>query len=291
MNDAMPIRLLLCTDLDRTLIPNGREPESPEARPRFRRLVARDEVTLAYVTGRHRALVEQAIDEYALPWPAYVIGDVGSSIQAVTVDAEGTAVWSPLPGWSDELAQTWPGAAALQTLFADLPALRLQETDKQTPFKLSYYVPLDLNADDLLVLLRKRLEAAGMRANLIWSIDETAAVGLLDLLPEQANKYHAVTFLMRALGCNERATVFAGDSGNDLEVLTSPIPSVLVANAHPDVRNQACSGSAECGLSERLYCASGGWSGMNGHYSAGILEGVAHFRPDLLTFVEPESGR
>ena len=38
--------LLLCTDLDRTLIPNGREPESPEARPWFRRLAAEPEVAL-----------------------------------------------------------------------------------------------------------------------------------------------------------------------------------------------------------------------------------------------------
>lgn len=281
MNDSMSITLLLCTDLDRTLIPNGREPESPEARSRFRRFVAQAGVTLAYVTGRHRALIEQAIADFDLPWPAYVIGDVGSSIQIVMVGADGGAVWNPLPGWMDELAQTWPGPAALQALFADLADLRAQEAEKQTPFKLSYYVTLDLEADDLLARLRARLERAGIRANLIWSIDEAAAIGLLDVLPEQANKYHAVAFLMRALGCGERATVFAGDSGNDLEVLTSSIPSVLVANAHPDIRDQARRRAAECGLSERLYCAKGGWLGMNGNYAAGILEGVAHFRPDL----------
>lgn len=48
-------RLLICTDLDRTLIPNGPQPESPKARALFRRLVSREEVTLAYVSGRHRA--------------------------------------------------------------------------------------------------------------------------------------------------------------------------------------------------------------------------------------------
>ena len=32
----MPERLLLCTDLDRTLIPNGPQPESPRARAAFR---------------------------------------------------------------------------------------------------------------------------------------------------------------------------------------------------------------------------------------------------------------
>jgi hypothetical protein len=79
----------------------------------------------------------------------------------------------------------------------------------------------------------------------------------------------------------ESTTLFAGDSGNDLEVLVSPIPSVLVANGHPEVREQALRLAAENGQAAQLYCARGGWSGMNGNYSAGILEGIAHFRPDL----------
>ena len=58
----MPERLLICTDLDRTLIPNGTQPESSGARDHFALLVGRPEVTLAYVSGRHRALVETAID-------------------------------------------------------------------------------------------------------------------------------------------------------------------------------------------------------------------------------------
>ena len=57
----MSERLLICTDLDRTLLPNGVQPESPGARRRFAALASRPEVTLVYVTGRHRALVEQAI--------------------------------------------------------------------------------------------------------------------------------------------------------------------------------------------------------------------------------------
>ncbi len=290
MTPTMPRSLLLCTDLDRTLIPNGAEPESPDARPRFRRFVAGSDVTLVYVTGRHRALVEAAIAEHDLPWPDYVIGDVGTSIQAVVIGVDGTAIWRPLSGWTDELAQTWPGPVALQDLFADVSGLRRQEAARQTPFKLSYDVTLDLDADDLLARLRARLEQAGMRACLIWSIDEAAGIGLLDVLPEQAGKYQAVRFLMRALGCDEGSTVFAGDSGNDLDVLTSSIPSVLVANASDPVREQARRAVAMNGLTERLYCALGGWQGMNGHYSAGILEGVAHFRPDLLDRLRPGDG-
>ena len=89
----MTQRLLLCTDMDRTLLPNGRQPESPQARRLFQRLVGRESVVLAYVTGRHRALVEKAIDEYGIPVPDYVIGDVGTTIYEVR---EGGWIFPPL---------------------------------------------------------------------------------------------------------------------------------------------------------------------------------------------------
>lgn len=64
-------RLFFCTDLNRTLLPNGPEPEpefeSEQARRNFHSLVDHAQVTLVYVTGRHQRLVEQAIEEYQLP--------------------------------------------------------------------------------------------------------------------------------------------------------------------------------------------------------------------------------
>ena len=271
--------ILLCTDLDRTLIPNGAEPESPGARERFARFAARDRVTLAYVTGRHRALVEQAISDYGLPLPDYVIGDVGTSIYRVSDGA-----WTQVSDWQEIIGADWGGAerAGIAALFGDLPELRLQESSKQNRYKLSYYTRADLDQGSLVARMRERLAPTGVNASLVWSIDEAAGLGLLDVLPAGATKYHAVVFLMGLTGHDESTTLFAGDSGNDLEVLASPIPSVLVANGHPAVRAEAQRLAESQGHPERLYEASGGWEGMNGNYSAGILEGVAHFRPDLL---------
>jgi HAD superfamily hydrolase (TIGR01484 family) len=271
-------RLLLCTDLDRTLIPNGDAPESPDARPRFARFVAHDWVTLVYVTGRHQGLVREAIDTYGLPQPDLVVGDVGTSLYEVTAHG-----WEPMVDWQRAIAHDW-GTITHDTLaevFSDIRALRLQEPEKQGVFKLSYYAPLDCDSRALKAEMGARLADLGVRASLIWSVDEATAVGLLDVLPRCATKYHAVDFLMRHLGHDTSTTVFAGDSGNDLEVLASPIPSILVANGHPEVRADALRLAAEGGHDDRLYCARGGWSGMNGNYGAGILEGVAHFRPDL----------
>jgi len=67
----MNAKLLLCTDLDRTLIPNGGEPESPDARTMFGRLAARPEVTLAYVSGRDADRVKTVIERFDLPTPDY----------------------------------------------------------------------------------------------------------------------------------------------------------------------------------------------------------------------------
>lgn len=271
--------LLLCTDLDRTLVPNGPEPESIGARERFRRFVAERGVTLAYVSGRHRALVEQAMRDYGLPLPDYVIGDVGTSLYRVR---DGS--WSRVSDWEEIIGADWAGLdrGALAARFEDLPELRLQESEKQGRYKLSFYAPVDLDPEPLLERMRERLAATQARASLVWSIDEAAGVGLLDVLPEGATKYHAVVFLMGLTGHDESSTLFAGDSGNDLEVLASRIPSVLVANGHPAVRAEAQRLAEERGCQDRLYHAVGGWGGMNGNYGAGILEGVAHFHPELL---------
>jgi len=124
---------------------------------------------------------------------------------------------------------------------------------------------------------------------LIWSIDEFTGTGLLDVLPASANKRHAIEFLMKQLGFDLSNTIFAGDSGNDLAVLTSPIRSVLVANASSDVRDEAKQLALNLGQIDALYFAHGDFLGMNGNYSAGILEGVAHYLPETTDLLGGDS--
>ncbi len=271
------LRLLLCTDLDRTLLPNGAQSESPQARRRFAALVAHEPVTLVYVTGRHRALVERAVASYGIPQPAFVISDVGTRIHDVR-----TGDWQPWQAWEQRIDGDWAGHdhRALQLLLGDLPALRLQERSKQNPHKLSYYVPLQADRHALCQEVEQRLRAAGVRAALVWSVDEPNGVGLLDVLPAGAGKLQAIRFLQTELGFAADEVIFAGDSGNDLPVLASGLPAVLVANATDGVRAEALALARAQGHAEQLYLARGGL-GMNGNYSAGILEGVAHFHPEL----------
>jgi len=224
---------LLCSDLDRTLLLNGPQPESPGARERFVAVAARPDAPVVYVTGRHRELIAQAIDNYCLPLPDYVIGDVGSSLFAVTPDGRLSR-----EDWQQEIAPDWAGLqhAEIHTLLADFRTLRLQETAKQNTWKLSYYVPLYADNVALLAEVGQRLERHAVNASLIWSVDE---------------------------------------------------PAVLVANASPEVREAALQGHADA-----RYIARGGYLGMNGNYSAGLLEGLAHFMPHAgASIVSQETGQ
>lgn len=279
-------RILICTDLDRTLLPNGNQPESPQARMRFARLAARDEVSLAYVTGRHLALVEKAITNFMLPRPDYVIADVGTSLYASADDC-----WHRRDDWDAQFAGDWADMdhTAIRLLFADITELQLQEAFRQSRYKLSFYVPVYADRHAVLSAMQQRLDKHGVRASLIWSIDEPAGIALLDVVPAGATKFHAVEFLMQREAFAPENTVFAGDSGNDLPALSSGLCAVLVANATDEVRDEALQLSAAHGTGDTLYLAKGGFMGMNGNYSAGILEGLAHFLPQTRPWMTEET--
>jgi len=274
--------ILLCSDLDRTLLPNGAEPESVLARPLLQALAERDDICLAYVSGRDLQLLQQAIDEYRIPVPDFAIGDVGTTIYQID-DGE----WRPWLEWQEHIAPDWNGYdhTALAGLLADMTGLWLQETAKQNRFKLSYYTPVDIDTEALLAVIDARLQPLAVKASLIWSVDEAANVGLLDILPLRATKLGAVQFLMQRFCFSEQQTVFAGDSGNDLPVLTSGLRSILVRNAHPDVRREAMT-SLSAAAQHSLYQAQGGFLGMNGNYAAGVLEGLVYFHPRLQAILE-----
>jgi HAD superfamily hydrolase (TIGR01484 family) len=276
-------RLLICTDLDRTLLPNGEAPESVNARPTFCALAAHPGITLAYVSGRDLGLVEQAIAEYAVPIPDVVIADVGTSIyHRAARDA-----WRRDRLWDETLARDWHGAghAGLAARLDPLDGLERQEAERQGRHKLSYYLPPGTDADALDRQVEAQLAGIGARTRRIYSVDDLDGRGLLDVLPASASKYHAIRALMQELAFSLDDTVFCGDSGNDLDVLASPIHAVLVANATAQVRAQAVALAADRHHADALYLAHGGFMGMNGNYSAGILEGAAHYQPHIVHWI------
>jgi HAD superfamily hydrolase (TIGR01484 family) len=268
--------VLICTDLDRTLIPNGHQPESPEARSLLRHIAKRDDVYLAYVSGRHKALLEEAIADWELPIPDYAIGDVGTTIYEIQ-----SGNWHRWEAWQLEIGRDWHPYQHddIADWLAHIEVLQLQEQAKQNDFKLSYYAPIDTPVTSLLDEINHSLADHPIHYNAIWSIDEVKQIGLLDILPQRADKLQAIRFLMQQHDFTVTDTVFSGDSGNDLEVLTSEIQATVVNNATREVKDQAIKLAQDNGYPDRLYVARGGFLDMNGNYAAGILEGLAHYIP------------
>jgi sucrose-6-phosphatase len=264
-------RLLLCTDLDRTLLPNGSVPESPNAREIFARLVSHQMVKLVYVTGRDPGLVSEAIATWGIPEPDLLIADVGTTI-ANRADGR----WEKWTSWEDIIARDWEGRSTgdLLELLSGLAGLTPQDASSQAAFKMSFFTPAGTAGSDIAQVTRDRLEAAGVKANVVWSLDDSSGKGLLDVLPVSATKRLAIEFAMARWSYGFDEVVFAGDSGNDQDVLISSIPAVLVANATDELR------ASVQAQARALYCARGGVLGMNGNYAAGILEGVLHFHPE-----------
>ena len=275
--------ILLCSDMDRTVIPNGDAEEPPQARERFFRLASHPGINLAYVTGRDRQLVETAIGQYDLPYPVAAICDVGATIYHI-FDTK----WERDRTWEDKIGREWKGYEHddITCLLADIQrnGFHLQPPEKQNRFKISYFADMSVDINPLREQITGILDQKGIPANIICSVDEAEGVHLIDILPPRANKLLAIRFLVQQLKVDESRVVFSGDSGNDLDVLTSGMQAILVGNAAADIRKTAVARLTGKGLSERLYPANGDFKGMNGNYSAGVLEGVAHFFPEIASW-------
>jgi hypothetical protein len=270
-------KILICSDLDRTLIPNGYQEESADARPVFRQLTENANIYLAYVSGRDKQLILDAIEEFYLPMPDYAIGDVGTTLYRVI-----NGNWQLSDDWNDEIGKDWKGLSweGLAEYFEDIDDIRLQELEKQSQHKLSFYTDKNVDHRQLKKIIRAILTQTGIRANIIWSVDEISTNGLLDIIPARANKLHAIQFLMQQQQFPEDRTVFAGDSGNDLDVLTSGLQAILVKNAMDEVRKEAVELLSAKHMMHRLYLPKGDFAGMNGNYAAGVMEGLVHFIPE-----------
>jgi len=264
--------------MDRTVIPNGVQPEHPRARSVFSRLCNLPEVELVYVTGRHLQLVEEAMEQYSLPQPGYAITDVGSTIYACR-----SGSWQSMNSWQEQIATDWAGNShtQLQSILSKVEGLDLQEESKQNDYKLSYYLPLKADHENIVQNASRELKQCGALASLVLSIDEQAEVGLLDILPQNATKLHAILFLQQQLGFDLTRTIFSGDSGNDLLVLGSHINSIVVANAHPEIQDQAMQLARENGNGDSFYQAQEHPFILGGNYSAGVVQGVIHYLPEM----------
>ncbi len=262
--------VLLASDLDGTLIPYELTETQQRALERFRSLFDQNGVwgagetdrrpLLAYVTGRHRALAEAGIAEFGLPEPDILVCDVGTALYWRRPDG-----WFKDTAYERRLADSWPGSRAIGEQIDGIDDLVLQEAACQGPLKRSYYLPP--HRPDLVETVQERLQAAGIAAKVVFSIDHRRKLGLLDILPPTAAKDAALVFLAEQLGVPLELLVYAGDSGNDLDAFRSGCRAIVVANTDEHTRRQL----AACN------CSSDSIYFSQTPYTAGVLEGCRYF--------------
>ncbi|MCA9091039.1 MAG: HAD-IIB family hydrolase [Planctomycetaceae bacterium] len=260
-------RGILATDLDGTLIPLDRNAQQVADLQQLGQLLKQHEVTLSYVTGRHLASVQQVRKDERLPAPDWMICDVGTSLYS----CQGNSSPILVPEYSEHLAAltTDMPREDLRRLLGSLNGLRLQEAEKQGPFKLSYYAQAN-DLDHLVPEIEDLLIRESAPYSLIHSVDPFNNDGLLDLLPRGVSKSYALDWWTKFLDTAPEQILFAGDSGNDLAPLTSGFRGILVGNADRRLAAEVAAAHQRAGWTDRLFLATQA-------ASSGVLEGCHAF--------------
>lgn len=259
---------LLATDMDGTVIPLEDTPAHRAAVERFREVVeARDDLLLAYVTGRDLGLVGEGIRTFGLPRPDLVAADVGT-----TVYRWDGGTFQEDPEYRHLMREAMGGltATGVGELLSDCTELEAQPPERQGTFKRSYFTPRSAVRDGLVDRVRRRLEDRGARVNLIFSVDSVRGIGLLDILPAGVAKDAAVRFLHDRTGVSEEHLIYAGDSGNDRAAMLAGYRVVVVGNAPRALKDALRTEGARAGVGGSLYFA-------REPYAAGVLEGMRHW--------------
>lgn len=208
----------------------------------------RDSVGLIFVTGRDPEFILDMCAAQGLPWPEYVVGDVGTTIAQVT-EARKIA---PIPALEDDIAGRWgDNGAAVRAALEGHPGLTLQPTEFR------YRVSYDLTPDAF------RPEAAVAQVQALGLDHLISDNRYFDVLPKGVSKGPSLRRLVSHLGLDERTILCAGDTMNDLSMLQCGLKSVAV-------------GGSEAALLDQVrnvpMCYEATAIG-----AAGILEAVRHF--------------
>ncbi|ETA53892.1 HAD family hydrolase [Ponticoccus alexandrii] len=235
-------RMVLATDLDGTFLGG-----SDEARARLYQWIEenRASVGLIFVTGRDPAFIMQMCREEGLPWPEYVVGDVGTTIAEVRPDGH----VDPIPALEEDIAARWGEAGPqVAALLEGHPGLTLQ------PTAFRYRVSYDLDAAGFDPSAKQIVADLGHD----WLISDNR---YFDVLPRGVSKGPSIRRLVQHLNIPEARVLCAGDTLNDLSMLASGLPAVAVGNSEPALVAEL----ADCATVYRA----------EAHGAAGIMEAIA----------------
>jgi sucrose-6F-phosphate phosphohydrolase len=257
---------VLATDLDGTLIPLPESKENLASLDELKTKLGHSQKTLVYATGRHYESVQDAISEYNLPTPSWIVCDVGSSIYQ---NVDGT--FQNFQPYEDHLKKLAGGfnRNVVENLLREIEPLELQPDDHQQAFKISYQSKAEL-VEILVQQVNDLLEEKLLPFHCMGSLDPFLNCGLLDVMPQAVSKAYALIWLSQHADFTPDEVVYAGDSGNDLAALISGFRAIVVSNHSKGLRQKVLESLGSRGLADRAYFA-------DGRASSGVLEGCRHF--------------
>lgn len=205
-------RFTLATDLDGTFL--GGPAAARQALYRWIE-ANRDTVGLIFVTGRDPGFIAE-LCRGAVPWPDYVIGDVGTTIARVDHGA-----LTPISELEADIAARWGEAGdRVRAALDGRAGLTLQST----PFRYRVSYDMDPLAYD------PAAEAVVERMGLDWLI---SADRFFDVLPKGVSKGPSLRRLVDHLGLDPATVLAAGDTMNDHSMLSEGLPAVAVGGSEP----------------------------------------------------------
>ena len=212
-------RMTLATDLDGTFL-GGTEAERKALYDWIE--ANRDTVGLIFVTGRDPEFIMEMCREQGLPWPEYVVGDVGTTIAHVRDDGH----VEPIPALEHDIAEIWQDAGArVRDALKDHPGLSLQ------PTAFRYRVSYDLNPAEFDESAKAAVEDMGFD----WLISDNR---YFDVLPKGISKGPSLKRLVAHLQIPQERVLAAGDTLNDLSMLMSGLKAVAVGNSETALKQR-----------------------------------------------------
>ncbi|RVV96740.1 HAD-IIB family hydrolase [Mesobaculum littorinae] len=202
---------VLATDLDGTFL-GGTE----EARKSLYDWIEanRETVGLVFVTGRDPKFIAE-LCESGVPWPEYVVGDVGTTIAQV---GPGGRI-EPIETLEQQISEAWADSGdRVRKALDGVSGLTLQPTDFR------YRVSYDLSPDTF------DKAAIGIVDDL--GLDHLISDNkYFDVLPKGVSKGPSIKRLTAHLGISPDRVLCAGDTLNDLSMLECGLPAVAVGGS------------------------------------------------------------
>ncbi|MDV5860628.1 glucosylglycerol-phosphate synthase [Pseudomonas mendocina] len=231
--------MLLATDLDGTFLAGH-----PEDRlSLYQTIAAHPEIKLAYVTGRSLEAVLPLLADPTLPQPDFIIADVGATL----VHGDSLQPIQPLQSTVDA---RWPGETQVASA---IEPFGLERQDVPQARRCSYFCTPEQAANPQ---LRKIADELG--CDLLYSAEL-----YLDFLPRGVNKGSSLQALADWLELSHDQVLAAGDTLNDLSMLSASFHGVCVG------QSEAALLDATRSHSRTLHASRPG--------CGGILEAFAHF--------------